>query len=900
MRGLISDELKRMLETGVIERIESSPWISNIVTARKKDGGVRICVNMTAANQALIPERHPLPTMEELTAKVAGCTVFSKLDLLWGYTQLELDPEVRYLTAFVTHDGVFQFRTVVFGMSTGPSAFQSVIRKILDGLEGCTNILDDILVYGFGTVDHDNKLRKVLERLSRYNATVRADKCVIGQPEVEFNGHRVSAEGVRPLQSNVDAILNMPVPTDQRQLTRFLCTSAYYLKFLPRFADLCTPLRALLKDGTPWIWTSECQSRYDEIKRCIASPPVLAHFDVNADTYVTTDASAQALGALLSQRKDGVEKPVAFASRSLTPAERKYSAAEREALAAVWACEKWNFYLYGRPFTLITDHQALRSLLSTGGSGHRPLRLHRWSTRLFRYSFKVVYKPGADNVVADCLSRAPPLVVESQPSGTSSMTEQEMDEDIFVDVQTIFGSLNSAAITLDQVALATDADDLLQEVMKYTVNGWPASRKQLQPEIRPYFDCRMEFSVLRRCLVRGYRTVIPSALRSQVLTLVHEGHPGIVRMKRLCRDTLWWPGIDSEIEQLVKHCTPCILSGKSVHPTPGPLQPLPWPQGPWRRISVDIAGEFVAAPHHQRFIIVAIDHYSKWPEAAVCGSVTSSSVIEFLTSLFDRFGLVEELITDNGVQFVSAEFQAFLRQHGIRHYRSSLYSPQSNAAVERFNRVLKKGIKAGLAEGVPFFDSMRRVLATYRFTPHSTTGVSPSSLMLSFAVRTPVTMLSSSFSTKPRPSPMALRKSVSFQQTRMSTYHDRRKHARPTEVKAGDYVRILLPQRKHKLFRSFSDPVLVTRVKGNMVYVNNGQRWNLRRCVKHHPLLKSSNTSVAPLDCNDQLSVADAESDCPTFNFAVSQSVPLESHVTVPRRSTRVRTQRDLGPVIRF
>ncbi len=183
------------------------------------------------------------------------------------------------------------------------------------------------------------------------------------------------------------------------------------------------------------------------------------------------------------------------------------------------------------------------------------------------------------------------------------------------------------------------------------------------------------------------------------------------------------------------------MSGKVAKPRPGPLQPVPLPSGPWRKIAIEIAGEFVAAPHHQRYVIVAIDMYSKWPEVAACGSPTSSKVIEFLTSMFDRFGLVEEVVTDNGVQFVSKEFEDFLAAHWIKHSKSAQYSPQANAAVERLNRVIKEGIKAALAEGKPFMTGLRQVLAAYRMNKHATTGASPASPMLAFSVRTPLTVL---------------------------------------------------------------------------------------------------------------------------------------------------------------
>jgi hypothetical protein len=287
-------------------------------------------------------------------------------------------------------------------------------------------------------------------------------------------------------------------------------------------------------------------------------------------------------------------------------------------------------------------------------------------------------------------------------------------------IQTIFGSLATPLITLDEVAAATADDSTLQAVKAFIIEGWPHDKRQVPTELRCYLNLQNELSVCHngQCIVRGCRTVIPGSLRQAVLELAHEGHPGIVRMKQKCRDAIWFPGIDAEIERFVRECEACTVTGKATRPTPGPLQPLQLPSGPWRKLAIDIAGEFKAAPHHQRYVIVAVDLYSKWPEAEVCGSVTSTAVIEFLTNLFNRYGLVDEIVSDNGVQFVSAEFQTFLRSLNIKHSRSALYAPQTNGAVERFNRVLKEGLRTSLAEGRPFLTGLRQILATYRTTPH--------------------------------------------------------------------------------------------------------------------------------------------------------------------------------------
>lgn len=936
LRQPISDELRRMERDGVIERIDASVWTSNIVVAHKKGGGVRVCVNLSDVNKALVPQRYPLPTWPELTERIAGSTVFSKLDLAWGYLQLELAEECRYITAFVSHEGVYQWRSLPFGLATGPAAFQQVVRTMLDGLPGCANILDDIIVFGRDTVEHDKHLHGVLERLVKYGATIRAEKCALAQTEVDFNGHRISADGVRPLQSNVAALERIPSPSNQRQLSRFVGAAAYYGKFIPHFAEMCQPFRQLLKADSQWVWSPDCQRAFDTIKAKIASPPTLAHFDVVADeTLVTCDASSSAVGACLSQKVDGMERPIAFGSRVLSPAERKYSASEREALACLWACEHWHFYLYGRRFTLVTDHQALKTLLTAGGSGHRPLRLHRWSDRLFQYTFDVVFRPGRENRVADWLSRSFDEIETAMPAtdaitvideslSDNGIPDADLDDHL---IATVFGTIGAAVITLPAVAQATASDDQLSRVRNFIINGWPTEKRAVQDDLRTFYDIRDELSTALEghCVVRGSRTVIPPALRAAVLELAHEGHPGIVRMKRRCREAVWWPGVDRDIEEFVRDCTACIVSGKSIHPVPGPLQPVPLPSGPWRKLALDFAGEFTAAPPHQRYLLVAMDYYSKWPEVTMCSSATSATVIQFLTGLFDRFGLVEEIVTDNGVQFTSSEFSDFLQSLGIRHCRTALYNPQANAEAERLNRVLKDGIKAALAEGKSFRDGVRQTLAAYRTTAHSTTGVSPASLMLAFPVRTPLSVLSprgSVTANTPVAPKVSVEKRVRFQQQRAAQAHDRRTRATPTPLAAGDWIRIRLPRRNHKLAPTYSEPFEIARVNGNCVILCNGQRWNLRRCLRHRTSMRSPSVDRAqsdvqrtpsaqhppPLEVIDSDDVAEfifpawstVSSTSPADTTNSTQPQPVSADHLIPRRSNRVCRPRDFGPFVKY
>ena len=311
-------------------------------------------------------------------------------------------------------------------------------------------------------------------------------------------------------------------------------------------------------------------------------------------------------------------------------------------------------------------------------------------------------------------------------------------------------------------------------------------------------------------------------------------------------------------------------------------------------------------------MLVAVDYYSKWPEALTCEYVTSSVVIAFLTALFDRFGLVEEVVTDNGPQFISSEFTSFLASLGIQHSRSALYSPQTNSEVERFNRVMKEGLKTGLADGRNFVTAMRHTLASYRATPHCTTGVTPASIMLSFPLRTPLTLLQQSAmtsSTSSSPSPSSIAARVRFKQRTMSLDHDVRHHAKPTSLSAGDQVRIKVPNRAHKLAPVYSDPMRVTKVVGNTVWLENGQRWNVRRCLPHRSSLRRGSTPPTPMTSpTASPTLADTEDtdnldeQGATFVFRLpttQRPAAAEAAVaTEPRRSGRTRRPRDFGPVI--
>ncbi|XP_064462347.1 uncharacterized protein K02A2.6-like [Ornithodoros turicata] len=819
VRSDVSKELKKLLDMDIIEPIDASPWVSPIVVAKKKDGRIRLCVDLRGPNRAVIPDCYPLPHIEELVNRLAGAKVFSKLDLTAAYHQLPLAEESRDITAFITHDGLFRYKRVCFGLASAPSAFQKLLANVLKDCSGVLHYLDDIIVHGKSEEEHARNLRQVLRCLSDAGLRLN-EKCMFGVRELTFVGHTVAEGKVMPLEENVKAILEAPAPTDFRTLKSFLGMTGHYAKFIKNYADEVEPLRHLLRGEKDFQWSTNAQLCFERLKRLMSTCSALNMFDPTLPVTVTTDASGYGLGAVLRQWDGNCFRTVSFASRTLAAQERKYSAGEREALACVWAIEHWHVYLWGRRFNLETDHQALRTLLGTQGAGHRPLRISRWLTRLLNYNFAVVYKKGTENQVADALSRLP------IPS-----TEEGIPEDDTV-------CLITERISKDELHRATAADPVLQDVMRYLSTEW-LTKRTLPDKLAPFFNLRAELSQVDELLLRGERIVVPSTLIPKVIALAHEAHGGMVRTKQRLRQLYWWPpAIDSSVEAAILECAVCQTADKSAKTVSAPLTPVPLPNAPWEKLGMDIMGPYEEAPHDCRYMITLIDYYSRWPEVCFSSAVTSTTVIKFLRQVFSREGYPSQIITDNGPQFVSQEFESFLQGCGIRHTCSSVYHPQGNGMIERFNQVLKNFIQISRLEQRSIKEAVLEYLLVYRATPHGSTGLAPAYLLHRRNIRTKLDIVgfpTTRFFEDPAHEMEQLRRKVEEKQKDTKTYVDSKRGAQPRDFKPGDFVRVKLPRHQRKGRPRFSEPKKIIEKRGpNSFLLDDKKIWNASRFSKVH------------------------------------------------------------------
>ena len=531
LRDQVQDELSRMETLGVISKVKDpTPWCAGMVVVPKKTGAVRICVDLKPLNGSVLREVHPIPRVDEALAQLTGATIFSKLDANSGFWQIPLSPESRPLTTFITPFGRYHFNKLPFGISSAPELFQRRMNAILEGLEGVTCLIDDVLVVGKDEAEHDTRLMRVLRRLETVGVTLNREKCAFRQSSVKFLGHLIGQDGVRADPEKTSAIRDMETPQSVSDLRRFLAMVNQLGKFSPRISELTQPLRELLSTKRAWLWGPEQEQAFDHVKEELLQPTTLVLYNPQAELKVSADASSFGLGAVLFQKVKDDWKPVAYASRSMSETERRYAQIEKEALAVTWACEKFTDYILGRQFEIETDHKPLVPLLSTKHLDNLPPRVLRFRLRLARFDYTISHVPGKHLYTADTLSRAP-------VAGSDDNSLQE-EVEAFVD-GVVERSLPATEQRLNTYRCAREQDPVCQQVIEYCRTGWP--RKGLvKPDIAPYWKVRGSLTVCNQLLLYDHRIVVPKSLREETKQKIHAGHQGIQRCRARIASSVWW------------------------------------------------------------------------------------------------------------------------------------------------------------------------------------------------------------------------------------------------------------------------------------------------------------------------------------------------------------------------
>lgn len=753
IRDDIKQELDEMEQLQVIERVtEPTDWVSSLVYTQKPNGRWRICLDPRDLNKAIKRSHTAMPTIEEIRHQFEGATVFSTLDARHGYWAIQLDEESSNLTTFNSPFGRYRFKRLPFGLCVSQDVFQQRMTQILEKCPGVIGMADDIAVIGKTTEEHDANLHNLMRVAREHGLILNWDKCHIKQDRVRFFGLIFSKDGVQPDPQKTAAISALKTPQNVTELRQFLGIVTYMSPFIPRLASQTAPLRELMKKDMEFRWTKSHQKVFETIKDMICNDTTLAYFDPKKPVVLEVDASTKGVGAALTQEG----RPIAFASRSLTDAEQRYANIEREMLAVVYACEKFHTFVYGRTFTILSDHKPLE-MITLKNLGAAPPRLQRLLLRLQGYDVTVSYKPGNTMLLSDAMSRLNPLPPES------SEAHLKVDFVMFSDRK------------LQEIRSATSQDSELCLLRDVILAGWPEQRRDLDKRLTKYWPFRDEMSIEDGIILKGSRILIPKNLTKEYLDKLHEGHQGITKCQLRAKSSIFWTGINQEIEEMVQKCPVCQECGKSLPAET--LQPHEIPTRPWQHIASDLF-----TLDGREYLLVA-DVYSKYPIVKLLPQqATSCAVIRLLKEIFAEQGTPERLMSDNGPQYSSAIFADFAKEWNFHHVTSSPRYPQSNGFIERQVQTVKDAmVKAKKGN-----TDVNKALQCLRATPVDSHLPSPAELLLGRKIQTNIPTRS----TNQSPHKDDIYERLQSRQNDQKRYFDNKHPANLPPLQIGQEVRV--------------------------------------------------------------------------------------------------------------
>ena len=469
MMAKVENELNRMENEGVIiNQTEPTEWCSPIVSVLKPNGQVRLCVDLKKLNMAIERERYVIPTLQDIFHNMNGSAVFTSLDAASGYWQMPLDENSSKLTTFITPFGRYRFTRVPFGISIASEIYQREMSRILRGLDGIEVYQDDIIIHGKDARQHDERLRKTLDVINMNGIKLNQKKCKYRQSSITFLGHRIDANGIFAHEDKIKAIVDMTAPTNVPELRSFMGMVNFMARFIPSLSTIMEPLSRLLKSDQEWTWDAQQEDAFAAVKNAMTKSTALAFYDHNRPTKLSSDASSYGLGAVILQEIDGEFRPVEYASRTLTNAERHYVQIEKELLGVVWACERFSRYLVGLDkFIIETDHKPLIPIINVKDLDGTPIRCQRLLIRLMRYNGVAQFSPGKTLVLADLLSRKP-LEFDN---------DKDLENDVQFYVHAITSGIPASKEKIQIIQEESEKDSVICRAIKLTLEGWPNVHK---------------------------------------------------------------------------------------------------------------------------------------------------------------------------------------------------------------------------------------------------------------------------------------------------------------------------------------------------------------------------------------------------------------------------------------
>jgi len=702
--------LKEMEKTGKIKR-STSPAGSPILFVPKPNGrGLRLCVDYRGLNAVTIPNRYPLPLMQELQDRVQGAQWFTKMDLKNGFNLIRIRKGDEWKTAFRTRYGLYEFQVMPFGLTNAPSTFQDMMNHVLSNVldVGVLAYMDDILIYAKTEEEHDRLVKEVLNRLQQNGLAVSPEKCVWKAKEVEFLGYVIGRDGIKMATTKVDAVLSWKTPASLQEVQSFLGFANFYRRFIQDYSRVARPLTELTKKTEKWLWNKEAETAFNDLKKRFTTAPILSHFDPAKPVIIETDASDFAIGAVLSQRdKENRLHPVAFHSRKFSPAEINYEIHDKELLAVVDAFKHWRRYCEGatHQVQVFSDHQNLEYFTTTKVLNRRQAR---WAQELAGIDFRIYYRPGTQNGKPDALSRRSEYRpekggVENQPI-TTILGEKHFDRknSSFICSSARLASLPArkwSAAFLEEVREAAGKDPQYEKARKQA--GTAAADlalkdRKIEEEGRKDDGIRIQDDFL----YRQEKLWIPAGTVQRVMESEHDtkvaGHMGQDKTIELIRRNFWWPKMNERIIDFVRSCPECQKNKVARHQPYGLSSPLELPYAPWQSIAMDFITELPVSDECDQLWVV-IDRFTKMAHFVPLrreGKTAKDLATIFAKEIWRFHGTPTDIVSDRDSRFTSEIWKEFLGLLKIRPRMSTAFHPQTDGQTERLNQTIEAYLRA--------------------------------------------------------------------------------------------------------------------------------------------------------------------------------------------------------------
>ena len=773
-------QLKDWARNDIIEK-STSEWNAPLVPVQKPSGRIRWCVDYRALNERTVKDTHPIGSCLDSLSRLSRSRVYSVIDGEGAFHSVPVDPKSRHLTAFSSPFGVYHFKYMPFGLANAPASYARLVRRVLDGISWRIALpyLDDTLIHSQSLEEHFDHLEMVLQAFAKANMKLGPAKCALFRQRVKFLGHRISKEGVSVDDRYIQVVKDWPLPNTRHLVRVFYGKVSYYRRFIKDFQQIASPLSDRLKkndvaDNAPFEPSPEFKAAFEHLKAALLKAPILAFPDFqSAEPFILdTDWSKDAgtVGAVLSQRQDGVERPILYGSLKLSKAQKNYSATKGELAAIIIFLKAFKYYLQLRPFIIRTDHAALTSIKTMESPTGM---VQRWLEALSNFQFKIEHRAGTKHSNADALSRVdhaqedPTLTNIGDNDEESIMSvfkpkclehsKTTLDETIIAGLLAM--NLSSSLSATEEWAEEQRNDLNLGPIHRLLDNGekpTPEMFKLASKEGQLFLSNFSDYFRDGNGLLRWNRPttsdrpnqrlsrpiLIPRSLRHQICRTVHEesGHRGRDETVRRCIKHFYWPSMEKTATSVRNECPVCEERGPAPKPQRGLLVPA-IAAYPFQRVCVDFVGPWPISTGGYRYILTVLDTWSRWLEAFPTKTASATEVTEILVKeIFTRYGLPERIHSDRGTHFTAKSVQALAKELKIIWELGPAYSPKSNN-VESHHRTLS-GMITKLAAGPNKWAEVLPVcLFLHRTSVCRSTGLAPYSLLFGREPSTPLDLL---------------------------------------------------------------------------------------------------------------------------------------------------------------